>query len=317
MLVVPLALALALALSCGAPPPAASYSPTATEIELPYGFATPFHGEWHCLTELPAGTLTLFVHLLDAAGQLVRTFDQEFSDARVAGCKVLKPIELWQSVLDEPIPPGRYGLHIGLVTPDGQRLPLSVIADDQAIAGERRSYRVATVVVPEPSPELPALRFEGGWKPASNVAALQLAGQRWLEGDGALVAPAVGRAIRLRLWLRWLDAEGLGLRTVLDEGAEQATFEVRAGCRGGEGRFVGAGRHDVRIDFQFDGAPADCRVEIDPNFVLVDPETLGRSSLGLERAVWRELPPEPGLAVVRPAPADGSAQDGAPLGENP
>lgn len=68
---------------------------------------------------------TLFLHLLDSEGGVVRQFDHKVSvwpaPNEEPGRRVVDRSTLFQSVLEEPLPPGSYQLATGLWEPDSRR----------------------------------------------------------------------------------------------------------------------------------------------------------------------------------------------------
>ncbi len=265
--------------------PLASLKLSTTEIQLPYGALVVVAMRMECLRELPAGPMVLFTHLLDAEGKIVRTFDRPFSVARVQGCVVTTPLTLWQSALSAPLPAGRYRLRVGLSSARRGRIPLAV----EGVVGHRRGYEVAQVVVPELSEPWPRLVLDGTWKAPASAEDRQLPGQRWLESDGDIVVKGIRHEQTLRLSVRLLEAEENGLKLVLQEGETQPAFTLEANCDAGRGRFVGAVDHDLRVRLTPSGETNECRLHLAPNFTLIDPRTLERTTLGLERATWLDL----------------------------
>ncbi len=280
------ALAILLLAGCrGSDPPLASLKLSTSEIPLPYGALVVVPMRMDCLQQLPEGPMILFTHLLDQEGAIVRTFDRPYSVARVKGCVVTTPITLWQSALSAPLPAGTYRLRVGLLSEEKGRIPLAI----EGIRGHHRAYEVAQVVVPELSEPLPKLAFAGSWKESASAEDRQLPGQRWLENDGDLLVQGLDRQRSLRMSVRLLEAEEHGLHIVLEESESEPAFTIIADCNSGSGRFFGAENHDLRVRLLPATYPADCRIHFAPNFTLIDPETLVRTTLGLERVTWTDL----------------------------
>ncbi len=281
-----LVLALLFLAGCwGGERPQVSLEVPTTEIPLPYGALVVVPMSMRCLEQLPEGPMTFFIHLLNEAGEIVRTFDRPFSVARVKGCLITTPITLWQSALSEPLPAGRYPLRIGVVDESRRRLVLAI----DGVQGHRGAYKVAEVVVPEPSSDLPSLSFVGSWKQPAAAEERQLPGNRWLEGKGELWVHGLSEQRSLRMSVRLLDAEEHDLRVVFAEGQRRPNFTIIAGCNSGRGKFGGALSHDLRVSLLPTSFPADCPVRFEPNFTLIDPKTLERGTLGLERLTWIDM----------------------------
>jgi hypothetical protein len=154
---------------------------------LGYPETVPLHFEWIPAAPLvdPAGSPTVFVHLIDDHGALRRTFDHPFPQGWNVGRPVAYDIDLYQSALAPPLPKGRYVLTAGLYDPPRQtRWRLEAGAE----AG-KREYRIGELDVVEP----------GAWGPSEPDASLQILSRRRLLGPATLrfAGAAGGPTIRL------------------------------------------------------------------------------------------------------------------------
>ncbi len=115
---------------------------------------------------------TLFLHLLDADGRIVRHFDHRISDwpdpAEVPGGRAVDRTTLVLSVLDEPLPPGTYQLAAGLWEPETDlRLRLHREGMDTA-----RRLPIAELEITPATDAVPKPTLSGDWtapEPADSV----------------------------------------------------------------------------------------------------------------------------------------------------
>lgn len=313
------ALGLALA-GCGggADEPLARVTLSPAELVLGYPEVRRVELTWEPLAELPgggaegaagggdeSGAPVVFVHLLDAAGVVVRTFDHPFPAPWRPGSPVEDAVDLHQSALAPPLPSGRYRLTVGLYLPGGERLPLE---GGEEVAG--REYALATVTAAAPGPELPTLRLTGDWLPLAPGADRQVLARRWLAGDGAVRVE--GAAAPGSLWMRLQVpvVHGASTRLLLAEGAAGQEVRVTSPCGGAEFMASGAGEHELELPVDPSGAvaaaeagsgptgagepaggepaaEAGCPVEIRASYSLVVQDTLERRSVLLETLAWR------------------------------
>lgn len=292
----PLAAALAIAgtvLICGCgsepPRPVGRLAVTPSEVSLAHAgsarlsaewtMTAPLSGEGDAAAEGPRPRV--FVHLLDAEGQILRTFDHALAFPWRAGETSESPIELWQSALAPPLPPGEYRLTVGLYDPEtGSRWSLETGEKGRAPEVDEGEYAVARVRVPPAVPGV-EVSYEGSWWPGEAGADRQVLARRWLRKDGSLALADLPPAARLVLGLR-VPEPGKGERRVLDEGAGGVRLRVSSPCAA-EGAVVeGAGDHQVALDLR---PPEDgrCTVRLEPSFVIVDLDSLASRSVALER----------------------------------
>ena len=87
------------------------------------------------------GTPTVFVHLLDDSGEVVRTFDHPLPQTWTVGTPISYDIDVFQSAVAPPLPPGKYRLTVGLFDQENQRWALAGLGEEIA----KREYQAAEV----------------------------------------------------------------------------------------------------------------------------------------------------------------------------
>lgn len=279
--------------ACGSEPaePVARLTVAPAEVELPYPESAVLSAVWEMTAPLDDGTAGaaegrpwVFVHLLDEAGAVVRTFDHELPFPWRPGGTERVPVELWQSALAPPLPAGDYRLTFGLYNPeDGRRFGLETGAAEVA-AGE---HEVARVRVPPPGAG-PELAFDGGWWPVQEGSDRQVLARRWLQREGTIGISNLSESVVLGLGLLFPEADE-GTRRVLAEGAERALLRVSSLCAPEEAVLDTPGHHRIELPLE---PPEDglCTVRLEPTFVLVDLEAMASRSVSLERLTLTSAP---------------------------
>lgn len=187
---------------CGRGTPVASLRTSPPAIRLGYPETALLHFDWSpsVALEKSAGTPTVFVHVLDDKGAVRRTFDHPFPQVWSGGKPVSYDIELYQSALAAPLPPGTYVLSAGLYDPSsGRRWGLTAAGTELG----RREYRIGAIDVP-PGESLPSARFEfaGEWGPVEPDPSIQVLARRRMSGPASLrfsAAPGSQGSVRLAL----------------------------------------------------------------------------------------------------------------------
>lgn len=166
------------------------------------GECTPVTLRWLPTAQLERreGNPTVFVHLLDGPHNLVRTFDHPLSFPWHVGTGVSYEIDICDSALASPLPPGMYNLKVGLYDDQlGYRWPLATNGVDAGARG----YRVAQVVVPSTPGTVPKFTMAGPWGKREEVGDKQIrvrhsfsSGAR-LELEGVTSPGAVRFTLRL------------------------------------------------------------------------------------------------------------------------
>lgn len=265
---------------------------------------------WELLEPLPEGEPPwVFLHLVDGAGAVVRTFDHPFPGPWRAGSTVDDRVEVYQSALAPPLPAGGYTLVIGLYRPDGTRFPLAA-----GVAAGRYEYELARVEAAGPPAVLPQITLGGDWSPIEVGSDRQVLASRWLASEGRLTVVGAPGSGALWMRLRVPAPEGAASRLVLAEGATVPELRLSSLCGGAESAITGYGLHEVEIPVEIPlGTPAGppgeppaspaagaevggpgplCEVVFAPNFHLVtlrpgaEPPEIRRAVL-LETLAWR------------------------------
>jgi len=255
--------------------PAGRVTAEPSVIRLAYPESVPLRLDWQPARALDRqhGRPIAFVHLIlptQKKNVLVRTFDHALPKAWNAGQPQNDVIDLYQSSLTDPIPPGRYALSLGLYDESwGYRWPLQTAGPEVA----RREYQVATVEVAGPDPSAPKFGFSGAWKPAESVATKQVLARRCFTG-AASVAVEAAAAGTVRL-----------LVTVPPHGPSQVRMTSSCASKDSQTigpesqKWIGVGVAPGRCEIGFEPAP--------PTFPMPDTKPL---SACLEVLSWRPPP---------------------------
>jgi hypothetical protein len=280
-------------LACGKPAPVGQVEVRPQSLQVGYPEMRELHLAWQPTAGLdPAdGQATVFVHLRDGRGQIVRTYDHPFPRAWQEGTPVPDGVRIFQSALAPPLPPGRYELTLGLYgNKSGKRWPLDVAGPDLG----RHEYQVAEVEVPAPGPH-PRLAFAGPWLASESGGSRQVVTLRWLDGAGVLRVEGISGPGTFWLMLKIPAGNGPGEKLVLDDASNAPSVVVSSSCGGVEAGISGPGSHEVEIPI--DGTPAggSCEIRLKPNFHLLKAglPNGGRRSVALENAAWHPGPPGP------------------------
>jgi hypothetical protein len=228
------------------------------------------------------GNPTVFVHLLDEPGSVLRTFDHPLPGAWRPGSSFVDTVRIYQSALAQPLRPGRYQLSVGLYDQEGRRWPLAAPGPEL----DRYEYGVATVVVPADSADIPRFLFSNDWLPRETGTDRQVLARRWLSGPGSLKITGVRQAGTVWLGLRIPPTDVPGSHLVLEPGGEAPSVVVSASCTSMETGLSGSGEHDVELPVPGDVAGGECEIRITPNFYLTAPDSFEHRSLVLENLAW-------------------------------
>lgn len=244
----------------------------------------------------------VFLHLLDAKGQVLRTFDHPYPQHWVEGSPVSYDARLVQSALAPPLDPGRYRLSIGLFEPGGKRWPLDGL--DKPIG--RQEYLAGEVDVP-PVPPGPRFTFSGSWLPVEAGTDKQVMARRWLsEQAGEIRVDAIPGPGTLWFGFRIPPGDGSGDKLVPHDASNTLAAVVRSTCGAVETGISGPGPHDVEIPIQGPGPDGSCRVLLVPNFHVIFASRPEARSVSLETAAWIPAGTTPSPAPApRPPPGTG------------
>jgi hypothetical protein len=278
-------LSLSAALACGRPSePVARLEIEPRSPVLPWPGRVELRSSWETTRPLAGlqGDPYVFVHLLDAEGGIVRTFDHRLPFDWQPGAAESYAVELWQSALAEPVAPGSYRLSLGVYDLGKHRWPL--VVDGEEV--DDQEYVVATVQVPAVDAAAPSAAFGDGWLPVEPGAGKQVLAVRWLTEDGAVELRGLAGPTTVDLTLSVKRLEEAGFHLVLDEGTEAPAVVLRCDCLDGERTFSGYGIHDVELALTPAEGSSSCRVEIDPGFVFLHKTDFSKRSVVLERLLW-------------------------------
>ena len=291
----PLLLPCVLVLGAGcrrAPEPVAKLTLTSKQIELPHGRLTPLELRWEPskpLPVLPVSAPLVFVHLLDAEGNVVRTFDHALPGRWQPGVSIVDRVAMYHSAIGPALPAGDYRLTVGLY--DGTKKRFALTVDGEEL--RRQEYAVAQVKVPETSPSAPAFTFSREWLAVEPGGDRQAVARRWLTGDGSLEARGLAAPARVWMLLRVPEAEP-PLRLLLEPGATGPSVRVASDCGGAfSAELHGVGFREVVVPVH---AAGPCSIGLDTNYTVVEMGTGRKLSLGLEQLGW-----EPGAGAMPPS----------------
>lgn len=270
-----------LAAGCGGEPTVAKLSVSPSASTLPPREVTALKLAWEPTAPLDpkAGTPIVFVHLLNAQGTVLRTFDHPFPEPWKSGTPVSYAIKLYQSALAQPLPAGKYRLTVGLYSAEGSRWPL-------VGAGEkvgRHEYLAAGVEVPAKG-NGPRFAFSPQWLPTEPGTDRQVVARRWLVGRGAIRVSGVRAKGTIWLALQ-IPRPGPGDKLVYEPGATSPAAMVTSTC-GVEANVSGQGVHDIELPIE---PPADgdsCRLAVRANFHFEPRQGGPQRAVSLENLAW-------------------------------
>jgi hypothetical protein len=258
--------------------PVGSIEITPRKADLPYAQCTTFQLTWSPTAELrrQRGQPTVFVHLLDAGGDVVRTFDHPLPADWRPSKSITYPLDLCQSAFGPPLVTGPYDLSIGLVdASSGHRWEL---ATQGTKPPKRREYTVGTVTVP-PSLVSPEVVFGPGWMKEDPGRDRQVLARRKLVGAGSISIRALPGPGVLRLAL--VVAPGAPIRT-----PGRVSF-AWPGAGSATGASLTAGRHVVELVNP--GTAGE--VLFQPPSLIPPPAGKETPWLALESLAWKPAPP--------------------------
>jgi hypothetical protein len=252
-------------------------------IHLAYPRWAPTTLRWRMDRPLGAAALpTVFVHLLDGDGEVVRTFDHVLPREWHPGEIAEYSVDLHQSALAGALPPGEYRLTAGLVSDAGTRWEL----EGEAVA--RREYAVARVDVPAADEALPMFYYSDKFLEIEPGRDAQYPATRWFEPEAALrVAEVAGSGtVFLVILIPGEDSPDFDLE--IEAGAEQPALWVSSSCSQTQVQIAGGGRHAVRLPLG--KAPAGsqgCEIRLAANFRLRPRDPAGRvRAASIEALSW-------------------------------
>ncbi|HSG41021.1 MAG TPA: hypothetical protein VLE27_15395 [Thermoanaerobaculia bacterium] len=254
------------------------------QVRLPFSQAQSVRLTWTpsaVLKEQP----TVFVHLLDGEGQVVRTFDHAFPQRWREGAPISYDVKLYQSALAPPLPPGKYRLTVGLYGKDGDRWALDGLGESIA----RNEYVAAEVEVPSQNPNLRFL-FAPTWLPVEPGGDRQVLARRWMA-DRATIRLVNQRAPGT-IWMvvHIPETNSPDHKLVLDPGASSPSVLVAGNCGSSESNLSGPGLHEVELALVAPPPGGFCRVLLSSNFVLEPTPAAGpaarKRSVSVDNIAW-------------------------------
>jgi hypothetical protein len=233
--------------------------------------------------EAPSEPL-VFVHLLDAKGGVLRTFDHSFPQHWTAeGTPVSYDVKLYQSALAPPLDAGRYRLSVGLYEHSGKRYALDGLGKPIG----RNEYQAAEIVVP-PQSAGPRFTFSAAWLPLEAGSDKQVLARRMLSDQpGEIRVDSIPGSGTVWLLFRIPPGDGATEKLVLhDPASNSPAAVVRATCGGVETGFSGPGFHEFEMPVDKVGADGSCRISLIPNFHIDWTDRPEPHSVALQVAAW-------------------------------
>jgi hypothetical protein len=277
-------------------------------LTLPYPQLVPLRLTWTPVAtngETPSEPL-VFLHLLDAKGAVLRTWDHPFPQHWAAGTPATYEVNLYQSALAPPLDPGRYRLSVGLYDRGGQRFLLDGLGEPIA----RQEYQATEVTVPAQAPA-PQLTFSPAWLPLEAGSDKQILARRRL-GDQPGEIRLDGIPGPGTVWLSFRIPPGNRPNEQLvfhDAGTNSPAAVVRCSCGSVETGITGPGAHEVEMPVDAAAAGAGCRVTLTPNFHILTAGQPQPWSVALQAVAWIPSGASPASgspAATGPKPAGGT-----------
>jgi hypothetical protein len=261
---------------CSAPEPVGSLAVEPQSIPLRYPQAGALQLHWQPTASLERinGRATVFVHLVNPAGEVVRTFDHPLPESWEPGVPQSYPIDISQSAMAPPLAAGSYALTVGLYDVDwGNRWPI----ETQGKEVGSREYRVATVEIAADEDQGPTFRFSSGWLAAERRGDQQVPMRRRLAADAAIEIEGLQQAGTLLFAL-----------TIHDDTGQDPVVRVKNDCNGIQRRFSGAGTHSIEVQVLPGEQRRSCSVDFEPRGSLA--ECGDQCPAYLEQATFRPAP---------------------------
>ncbi|MDH3253566.1 MAG: hypothetical protein OEM62_01130 [Acidobacteriota bacterium] len=273
--------------ACETPePPVGGLNIEPRAIEMAYPAFVPVALEWTMSRPLAglSGTPRVFLHLLGADGDVVRTFDHDLPREWTVGSNLSYEVMLSQSALVPALPSGQYALVAGLYDAAEHRWPLTVQGEEV----RHLEYRIATVTV-SASSSAPSFFFSPAWLPVEGGTDLQILARRWLENDGVLRLSELSGAGML--YMRIGVPQGGGPQELVVEGdTSLPTVRLETTCGDWETAISGSGSHVVEMPVVPGEGETVCDIAFSADFYLLSRDNLSRRTMALEELSWSSGP---------------------------
>lgn len=279
----PIALAAAaLAAGCGGEhTPVARVQVEPQQVRLPFSQAQALRLTWTPTAALDGEQPTVFVHLLDNRGKVVRTFDHAFPQRWREGSPVSYDVKLYQSAMAPPLPAGKYSLTLGLYGKDGKRWALDGLGEPVA----RDEYKAGDIEAPDQRPN-PRFLFSPNWQPPEPGGDRQVLARRWMAERAVVRLGHQRGAGTVWMVVRIPEPKSPDYKVVLEPGASAPAVRVLGSCGGTEANLTGPGLHEIELAMEPPPKGGFCRVLLSSNFLL-EPTAVGRKrSVSLENIAW-------------------------------
>ncbi len=230
---------------------------------------------------IAGGCPTVFVHLTDPDGRVIRTFDHR-PPAWPLGEEMAYDLTLFQSALSEPLPGGRYRLLAGVYSPDLKMRHAIEFAGEEAGSGP---FEIGSVTVGQAAVTL-ELGFVGGWEDPEAGTDSQVMARRWFRRQAALTLRDETAHGPVELWLllhlpQATPADELDL----EDGEREPRLEVALSCASDRASLA-PGRLELRFVIPAAGLRQGCSLDLRANYELLSPAFAEPRSASLEAISW-------------------------------
>jgi hypothetical protein len=255
-------------------------------VTLAYPQLVPVRLTWTPVTAAGGETPSepqVFLHLLDAKGAVLRTWDHPFPQHWAAGTPVTYDVKLYQSALAPPLGAGKYRLSVGLYDRGGQRWPLDGLGKPLW----HQEYQAAEVTVPSQAAG-PQLTFSPAWLPLEPGSDKQVLARRRLgDQPGEIRLDAIPGPGTVWLSFRIPPGNHPDEKVVFhDAGTNSPAAVVRCSCGSVETAISGPGLHEVEMPVDAAGAGAGCRITLTPNFHILTTGQPQPWSVAVQIVAW-------------------------------
>lgn len=224
------------------------------------------------------GCPTIFVHLVDAAGKTVRSFDHQPPFWKL-GKEIRYSLSLYQSELADPLPGGEYRLVMGAYHPEsGQKFRLRVPGS----RGDKRRYELGTVRIDEAWMPPGRTSFGPEWYPPEPGSDVQITSRRWFLDRATLeISGPLSQDSDLWMLVYLPASEHLLEASLLPDTPREGW--IRGDCLEEPLRFA-PGRTELRIPLPTLAEGESCQFELTSSFSFFDRGL--RRSASLEAIAW-------------------------------